>query len=78
MGTLEVGSVSVRIPVPIIQDHPEGIGGRDVGPVEQHGALVNVRMPGQDHINPVILQNRHHHFTHLDQLVLKVAVMGAL
>ncbi len=78
MGTLPVGSVALRVAIPIVEDDTVRGGGGAVGAIEKHRTFIDVRMAGKHEVDPVVLQDGQHDLAHLDELVLDVAVVGSL
>ena len=76
-GTFPVGSTAGRAAVAIIEDDILRNRGSGVGPIHEHGPLIDVGVTAKHEIDAPGFQNGHNHGAHFDELLLLVTVMGS-
>ena len=69
---LAVGSVACWVSVAIVEDDSFGDRGSLIGSVNEHGALVNVGVSGEDKVYTATFENGHDMLAHFDELAFAI------
>ena len=75
---LLISAIAFGVAIAIIKHHSLSGRGGLVGTIDEHGTLIDMRVPGEDNVHAARFEDRHDVLPHLDELDFLVGVVRTL